>query len=305
VYGWAIIWALQTGTDFENATGALMTLQSNYMLANLPQALNIQVSLCYQPGIEGGLPVTGPQYPYLMVRGLYVGSESDGQGAIQPLCDLPGAIVQWTKMDSFIDLNTDLLNVPYGMPCLAPDSPMPCEDKASRYVTRALTAAEWRGLLDYYVTSPNTLSYFYMEFYGGAINAYPPEGNAFVHRNAAFDAVLDVFWFDDAHREASENFLLGWMQLMAPMWNGEIYQNYPRLDQPDYGACYWADAQAGLYAVKCKYDPTHAFTIAQEVGPLMPNGGGIGPVIILPEWLQQSLDQPIVYATQGVKFNGR
>lgn len=297
VFGWALIWPLQTETDFENATGALMALQSGYMLANLPAALNIQVSLCYQPGTQGGLPPGGPQQPYLMVRGLYVGSQSEGQAAIQPLCDLPGAITQWVKMDSFNNLNVDLLNVPYGMPCLPPDSPMPFEDKASRYVTRPLAAAEWRGLLDFYVTSPNTLSYFYMEFYGGAINAYPPQGNAFVHRGAAFNAVLDVFWFDDSERPAAEAFLLGWMNLMQPMWNGEIYQNYPRLDQPDYGACYWADAQAGLYAVKTKYDPTHAFRFAQEVGPVMPSGGGIGPVIVLPAWLQRALEQPIVPAT--------
>jgi hypothetical protein len=302
VFGWALIWPLQTQSDFANATGALMLLQSSYMLDNLPPALNIQVSLCYQPGTEGGLPPGGPQYPYLMVRGLYVGSQGDGQTAIQPLVELPGAIVQWTKMDSFVNLNQELLNVPYGMPCLPPDSPMPCEDKASRYVTRALTAGEWQGLLEYYVTSPDTLSYFYMEFYGGAINAYRPDGNAFVHRSSAFNAVLDVFWFDDAERPAAEQFLAGWMDYMAPMWNGEIYQNYPRRDEPGYAAAYWAGAQAGLYAVKVKYDPTHAFGFAQEVRPLMPPGGGIGPVIVLPAWLQEALDQPI--QTAAVQSGG-
>jgi hypothetical protein len=304
VFGWALIWPLQTESDFENATGALMALQSGYMLANLTPELNIQVSLCYQPGTQGGLPPTTPLQPYLMVRGLYVGSQAQGQAAIQPLCNLPGAILQWATMDSFYNLNTDLLNVPYSMPWFPPNSPMPCEDKASRYVTRTLAEAEWRGLLNYFVTSPNTWSYFYMEFYGGAINAYSPQGNAFVHRNAAFNAVLDVFWFDEPDRPAAENFLLGWMALMAPMWNGEIYQNYPRLDEPNYASAYWADAQAGLYAVKVKYDPTHAFRFAQEVAPLMPPGGGLGPVIMLPPWLQQALDQPIVYGPQGTKHIG-
>ena len=295
VFGWALIWPLQTPQDLANATSALMTLQSQYMLANLTPALNIQVSLCYQPGTQPNLPPTTPLQPYLMVRGLYVGSQSDGQAAIQTLCDLPGAITQWTTMDSFYNLNNNLLNQPYSMPWFPPGSPMPCEDKASRYVTRPLLESEWLGLLQYFVTSPNTWSYFYMEFYGGAINAYPTQGNAFVHRSSAFNAVLDVFWFDEADRPAAENFLLGWMDCMAPMWNGEIYQNYPHLDQPDYGACYWADAQAGLYAVKLKYDPDHAFRFAQQVGPPMSPGGGVGPVIILPAWLQQALDQPIAY----------
>lgn len=293
-FGWALIWPLQTPADFDNATGALMTLQSQYMLANLPAALNVQVSLCYQPGTQAGATDDTPTQPYLMVRGLYVGSQADGQAAIAPLVALPGAIVQWTEMASFNQLNHDLLNEPYGMPWFPSGTPMPFEDKASRYVTRPLQSSEWLALLQYFVTSPNPWSYFYMEFYGGAINGAPATpGNAFVHRSSAFNAVLDVFWFDDAQKALSEPFLLGWMDLMAPMWNGEIYQNYPRLDEPDYASAYWGDAQAGLYAVKCKYDPTMAFRFAQQVRPLMGPGGGVGPVIVLPGWLQQALNQPI------------
>lgn len=300
VFGWALAWPLQTDTDFANATGALMTLQSNYMLGNLQPALNIQVSLCFQPGTQAGLPPDTPLKPCLMLRGLYVGSQADGQAAIQRLCELPGVIPQWAKTDSFFVLNDELLNVPYGMPCFPHDLTVPpCEDKASRYVTRALAASEWRSLLDYFVTTPNPWSYFYMEFYGGAINAYPAEGNAFVHRSAAFNAVLDVFWFDEADRPAAEAFLLGWMGVMAPAWNGEIYQNYPRLDEPDYGARYWADAQAGLFAVKCKYDPGHAFTFAQEVHTPLPSSDVESALAArparLPPHLEAALARPIAY----------
>ena len=299
VFGWALIWPLQTETDLENATGALMALQAGYMLANLPREMNIQVSLAYQPGIVGGLPPTTPLSPYLMVRGLYVGPADEGQRLIQPLCALPGATLQWTLVESFVKLNGDLLSVPCAFCWFPPDSPMPYADKASRYVTRALAEAEWRGMLELFITSPNCYSYSYLEFYGGAINDYPAQGNAFVHRSSAFDAVLDVIWFDPAEQPACEAFLKRWMDLMAPMWNGEIYQNYVRLDEPDYGARYWGDAQAGLYAVKCKYDPGNAFRFAQQVGPPMPPGGGVGPVIILPPWLQAWLEQPIVYAGRG------
>ncbi len=301
VFGWALIWPLQTATDMANATAALMTLQAQYMLSALPAAMNIQVSLAYQPGIVGGLPPNTPLKPYLLVRGLFVGSQADGQAAIQPLCALPGGTLQWTAMDSFINLNNNLLNVPYSMPWFPPNSPMPFEDKASRYVTRALRAEEWRALLDYFVTSPNAYSYFYMEFYGGAINAYTPNGNSFVHRSSAFNAVLDVLWFSPSDQPACEKFLKGWMVLMAPAWNGEIYQNYPRLDEPNYAAAYWGDAQAGLYAIKSKYDPGHAFRFAQEVPPLMGPGGGPGPVIVLPPWLQNKIDEPIRYGSAAVK----
>jgi hypothetical protein len=80
------------------------------------------------------------------------------------------------------------------------------------------------------------------------------------------------------------------------MWNGEIYQNYPRLDEPDYGARYWADAQGPLYAVKRKYDPSHSFTFAQEIVPPAPRAISLSPSAAQPAWLRQALDAPIVYA---------
>ncbi len=294
VFGWALIWPLQTAADLDNGATALMTLQQQYMLAHTNPLLNIQVSLAFQPGIEGGLPLTGPQQPYLMLRGLYVGNQSDGTAAIKPLLNLPGVTVQWMQMDSFIHQNTNLLNLPYPMPAFPDGSPTPFEDKASRIVTQPLSTAQWRSLLALFQGAPNNLAYFYMELYGGAINSQPPELNAFVHRTSAFNAVLDVFWWQPAERPASEKFLADWMKLMQPVWNGEIYQNYPRLNQPGYGAAYWGSAQGGLYAVKCKYDPDGLFRFAQQVAPLMPPGGGPGPVIVLPPWLQGWLDQPIV-----------
>ena len=294
VFGWALIWPLAQASDRAAATHVLMTLQQQYMLQALDPQLNLQVSLCFQPGTQPGLPPNGPQAPYLMLRGLYVGGAAAGMAAIQPLCALPGCVVQWTKMDSFVNLNNQLLNLPYAMPVFPDNVSWPYEDKASRCVTAALAPAQWQALLDFYVTSPNTWSYAYLEFYGGAINAQPPEFNAYVHRNSAFNAVLDVFWLDASGQPAAEAFLAQWLALWEPVCNGEIYQNYPRLGQADYGSAYWGSAQAGLYAVKVKYDPDERFRFAQQVRPLMAGGGGPGPVIILPGWLQQWLDQPIV-----------
>ena len=138
----------------------------------------------------------------------------------------------------------------------------------------------------------------------GADCTAPPDINAFVHRKARFNAVLDVFWFNDknkeADRKAAEKFLNGWLALLDPMSNGEIYQNYPRLHTPGYASAYWGTAQAGLYAVKCKYDPAMAFRFAQDVKPLMPPGSGPGPVIVLPGFLQKALDQPITYSIPPV-----
>ena len=302
VFGWAIIFPLQTEQDLQNATGALACMQSNYMRTAASPNLNIQVSLCYQPNIAGGIPVTPdtPMQPYLMLRGLYVGDQAAGQASIAMLCELPGAVVQWTKMDSFQHLNQDLLNLPYGMPCLGPDQPWPREDKSARYVERNWTNDEWRGLLNLFAKAPNKYTYFYMEFYGGAINAYPYNNSAFIHRKTVFNAVLDVFWLDEAQHGPAVAFLEAWLAYMEPLSNGHIYQNYPRLNEPNYPYKYWGDAQAGLYAVKVKYDPRMRFNFSQAVIPLISPGGGPGPVIVLPPFLQNALDKPIVYTTRAL-----
>ena len=295
VFGWAIIWPLSNEPEIESATAALMLLQHQYMRTAASPNLNIQVSLCYQPGIQGGLPLPpAPMYPYLMVRGVWVGNADDGTAAIAPLAESPGAVVQWTDETAFDTLNASLLNVPYGMPCFATGTPMPFEDKASRIVSRDWTEAEWRSLLDYFVTTPNPYSYFYMEFYGGAINAYPAWGSAFVHRDAVFNAVLDVFWWEEADRAASQAFLVGWMELMEPLYNGHVYQNYPRLDDPNYAFKYWGEAQASLWDVKQKYDPGNVFTFAQAVTPVLAGGALAKKINLIPESHRAALAQPVV-----------
>ncbi len=300
VFGWAIGWPMTTDTDIQNATAAMLFLQQNYMGAATNPLQNIQVTMCWQPSLQPNLP-SNPMSPYLLVRGCWTGDSTSGNNAIQPLLALTGAVLQWTDTDTFEVMNGKLLNYPYGLPDIT-IPPMPNEDKASRYVSRNMTSEEWSGMLSYFVKSPNLYSYFYMEFYGGQINALATDYNAFVHRTALYNAVLDVFWYTSDQRNAVESFLDGWVAYMEPIYNGEVYQNYPRMNDVNYNSMYWGSNQAGLYSVKCKYDSYGAFTFPQVVQPLMPPGFGPGPVIILPPALQAALSQPIVYASTTTRF---
>ena len=90
-----------------------------------------QVTLCWQPSLQPGLP-TNPMSPYLLVRGCWTGDSTSGATAIQPLINQPGAYLQWTDTDTFEVMNDKLLNYPYGLPDIN-IPPMPNEDKASRY----------------------------------------------------------------------------------------------------------------------------------------------------------------------------
>ncbi|MET3131462.1 hypothetical protein AAKU55_001724 [Oxalobacteraceae bacterium GrIS 1.11] len=288
VFGWALIWPLDTDQGVEHATGAMLALQADYMRRGSPQ-MTIQVSLSFQPGTQGGLPLVNMQ-PFLLVRGLYVGSNEDGLAAIAPLRELPGAVTQWTKFTDFNTLNIELLNQPYGMPPFPPGTVWPCEDKTSRYVARDLAPAEWRAMLNYFKQTPNHYSYAYLEFYGGAINAYPRDDSAFIHRDCVFDIVLDVFWFDEAEKPVAVAYLEGWISLIEPMSNGHIYQNYPRPNEDNYAWKYWGEAHAGLYAVKLKYDPGNVFRFAQCVA-----APEAGRETVLQPCLQAALERPIAY----------
>lgn len=282
-FGWAIAWPIATDSDRATAAQALLYLQQNYMGNRLPKELNIQVTLAYQPlGDPPDTPV-----PFLLLRGLYVGDKARGEQAIAPLQKLPGAKTQWTREDSFDSLNDMLLNYPASLPYFEGKVDMPCEDKVSRYVERELTLAEWRSLLDLYLTTPNPWSYAYLELYGGAIMSYPLAQSAFIHRRVRYNAVLDVFWFQESERGPAETFLQSWTRLISTFSNGEIYQNYPRLSEPDFASAYWGSAWPGLYQVKQKYDPQRVFQFAQAVPP-PPQGAAA-----LPAELREALAQPI------------
>ncbi len=263
VFGFALLWPLETAYD--QAADVMMTLQNDYMTGNrYGPDINLQVSLCYQSKIHEGEP-EGELKPYFMVRGLVVGTEELGLKAIAPLQAMPGCITQWTDVQPYATMNHMLLNRPQGMPPLKVP-PMPSEAKTSRYVQRFLTRDKWIDLLTFFNFSPINRAYMYLEFYGGQIAAAPLAGNAFIHREVFYNAVMDVFWYDETERKAAEAFLSDWKAKMQPIWNGHVYQNYPSLDTQDYTFAYWGiTALKVLQAIKKKYDPDNAFAFAQQV----------------------------------------
>jgi len=294
VYGWAILWPLSQAGERATAAAALTKMQTDFF-RTAPPEFNIQISICYQPTSPDGTDVA----PQLLVRGLSVGSYDDGRAAIKPLLELPGAVLQYDAFADFITVDNKLLNYPYGIPFIPTDTRgMPKEDKQARYVARDLTLAEWQSMLDFFVTSPNKWSYLYFEIYGGAINAYPVEDSAFVHRDVAFCACLDVFWYPDDNSALAEKFLKDWCALMQPMWNGRIYQNYPSPAVPDYRANYWGPALDALVAVKNKYDPRGFFSFQQMVSPYPDQEIA---AVTWPPKVAQALAQPVVIADDGKK----
>jgi FAD/FMN-containing dehydrogenase len=290
VYGWAVRWPLLQESDRANAAEALYMLQKEYMLTAPPE-LNPQVMICYQ-GADAGTFL-----PYLMIRGLDTRGAGVGQAVYQQFGALPGAEMQYDVTDRFIKVNTQLLESPNEIPQL-PTNPWPPEDKQARYVSMNLSVQQWQSLLDFYMTAPNQpnqYSYICLELYGGAMNSYPIEDSAFIHRTSQFSAFMDVFWYDDQQQQQAEAFLARWCLFMDENFaNGEVYQNYPHLDVIDYRRSYWGQAFNGLLAVKRKYDPQNFFSFPQMVSPY-PDGRATDA--IWPPKIAESLKKPIVRDT--------
>ena len=267
VTGFALLWSLSTPADVAAATTAMMTLQTGYTGATPIGGtdMNLQISLCFQNHIDPTQPAPAPGTPlkpYLMVRGMWLGQASMLTSFLRPLTVLPGCVVQWIASDTFRNMNDQLLNYPQGMPYL---DQMPYEDKSSRYIERALTAAEWSALLALFSGAPNNMAYGYGEFYGGAINQVGMLDTAFVHRGATMNMVMDVYWLLNHDKPACETFLGNWNATLEPLSNGESYQNYPSAAELHYIQRYWGPAYPTLQYIKAKYDPGNAFAFAQQI----------------------------------------
>ncbi|NRB03460.1 MAG: FAD-binding oxidoreductase [Rhodobacteraceae bacterium] len=194
-YGFALDWALDTDQEVEQAAQALCYLQNDYMLNSVAGPdLTLQLHIGFQYVDDSKTKMK----PFLMVRGLWAGDVGQGPDVIAPLKALPGMLRDhfWEAVDTFYVMNHKLLHYPQGMPPMPP-GPDPLEDKSSHYVTRDLALGEWQQMLGFMKTSLPNKSFAYMEVYGGAIAERDRLSNAFVHRDAAFNLILDVFWKDD------------------------------------------------------------------------------------------------------------
>lgn len=260
-----LVWSLATPADRAQAVQVLLAIQSGFMRGNANPHTNITCM---------GLTGSGPDKigPWLMLDIDHLGTEAEMNATIAPLLALPGCVENF----DFSALNRG--------------STIPALQRVSRYVSRDLTAGEFGAILDYYATAPNPLNTLYLQAMGGPMNAVPRASSAFIHRNAAFLAYLDVFWQSEAEQEAGLAWQRGWCTVMAPVWNGHCYQNFADPTLADYRAAYWGEAFPALLAVKQKYDPHTLFRFQQmlRARPGDPNEPPVWPPAVV-----EALGEPI------------
>jgi FAD binding domain/Berberine and berberine like len=261
VWGFGIKWPIDTNKGIKQAAAALVKMQTNYIRTGAPHDLGYMTFITWQG-----------DRPYLLMRGMFLGSEAAGMAAIHELAKSPGASLENFGVDSYLKIDKALIESPPGLPQV-PD--LAREEKQSGYINKKLTHNDWINVINTFLRTPNRSSLVCIEPYGGQIKAVAAGANAFTHRDVDMDLFLDVFWMsEEQERTQAIAFLDDFITAMRPYFNGESYQNYPRRTQADYRKAFWGRWFHTLLAVKDKYDHGHFFRYAQDISP-DPNYTGV------------------------------
>jgi len=252
VWGFAFAW------DIQQAPTVLRELQANYMSTGKDNKLGTEPVLAMFPAGDKSKKLV----PKLVMLGLYQGSEQDGRKALKSVLAIPGCSQLVSETGPYSVLNEEIFVK--GLPGI-PVPPQPMLAR-SGYVSRPVELKEWEAICKKFAETPNQWNIIGIETYGGAINAYPRSGNAFIHRDV--DMNLFVFAFLEPGKEKPDQ---AWLDEMAatiePVWNGQVYQNYPVRNFPNFRWAYWGDVYQSLWFVKQKYDPKNFFHFEQSITP--------------------------------------
>jgi FAD binding domain-containing protein/berberine-like enzyme len=250
VWGFAFTW------DIKSAPAVLQELQSKYMRTGRNTRLGFMPVLAILKG-----------KPKLIVMGLYQGNEQDGTKSMQSILAIGKPEKSFSKIGPYADLNEAIFAVLPGIPT---DPPQPMLAR-SGYISEPVDLAYWETICNQFAQTANPWNIIGIEPYGGAINDYPRDGNAFIHRDVDMD--LFVFAFLQKGQEPADQLWLDTMSTtLSQVWNGHMYQNYPERNFPNFRWAYWGDAYESLWFVKQKYDPKNFFHFEQSITPYPADG---------------------------------
>lgn len=262
--------------DLDRMADAMFALQADFMVTDPSPTLGYQLCCATENGKTT-----------LRMGALLDPSDLRLRARIDKLLSCTGGRLAPMGRQSY-----DTLNWIFGSRMQPDRPPGTKEDKQSGYIGSMLTLPDWKAITDYIADPAAPLNFVVIEPYGGRINQIPPSDSAFVHRSVHMNFIVDVFWQAESEKPAALAWLSGFMDLMQPHFNGEVYQNYPRSTYEDYPLNYWGiDTYTELCLIKHKYDPEGFFTFPQAIGrwPKFKPSAGIGDAK-----LTASINSPIV-----------
>lgn len=257
VWGFAWVW------DISHAAALMEKLQQSYMRTGDPR-LGYMANLASHEANKVDERV-------FVLQGVYMGCAEDAHACLQALRDIAEPAQALETIKPYDELDNWLDNNPYPIPNLPNTGAR--EDKQAGYIAKPLCQQEWQEVVDFYLTTPCRFNTVVLEPYGGAINSYPVEKSAFIHRDVDTNFFVDVFWFKEGkpsmeeQRAEAKDWLDRYMEIMQKYFNGHVYQNYPRATLTKYRDMYFGQAFDGLLKVKEKYDPDNVFEYQQSIKP--------------------------------------
>jgi FAD/FMN-containing dehydrogenase len=251
------VWGFVLQWPIEHAADAYVALQNEYMKTGASPKLGYQLILTY---IDGKRPVLG-------MAGMYHGTREEGKAAIENLMKVGNPTLSTDKVGTYNALNEALMEFLPGIPKVK--KPV-FEVKDGGYIEQPINRMGWQEIVDAFLKTPTPFNIAYCEVYGGAINTYPLQDSAFIHRNNFTDLYIDSFWSEDPNlpdKKPAEAWVEDFMTVLTPYLNGHKYQNYPKRQFKNFRWEFWGDAYNSLLFVKQKYDPTNFFNFEQSISP--------------------------------------
>ncbi len=232
------------------------------LMANAPAELN---AVCMAQSVPPQERATKGASVTAMVRGQFVGVESDARDVLSPLARIGGLRSEVVEQLPFWRAHAKL-----STPTPEPHS----FSEPNRYTRERLPDALLTQLVDALQDCPSqsgeaTGSIWLFGWVGGpVIGKVAPKGTAYVHRDVSLILRATVVWPNDAPTGVSDD-LLAWseavMVLARPHTLNQSYQNFPDRSMTDYLQRYYGANLARLVRVKAKYDPGNLFRNAQSI----------------------------------------
>ncbi|UZR29653.1 FAD-binding oxidoreductase [Methylococcus mesophilus] len=165
-------------------------------------------------------------------------------------------------------------SLPYweGQYFLAEEGTPACYQSRSRFVNGSLPEAfieEIRLWMSRWESSQGG-AYLSLFQTGGAVNEYPSDASAFVHRDSQWLFDLGIGW-DRTQSPQSKHRAHRWQNgfhaALTPIAGGGAFQNFPDPSLKDWEDAYYGSNLSRLRRVKTKYDPNDLFRFPQSIRP--------------------------------------